>query len=251
MPFSTKTFTHLPFHPKWNSDSSLWSPWPRLCKLTTYCSSSPLLILSSHIPDIPMFLILAYVILSHTSQPLHFLLERSSWNFVFNLKNIFILKIQITPKKQMERNKYLKFQSLEKITIIIFRIILSDIYLWVYMLFYIEYINNLPYIPTLSILVLSHTLVLTSNTRSSKEAFWTILKYPTPLYHIICLFPSLHLSFSKLTVCLLVSHFLSIQPQQNASSMMTKILSLGDSSKTNIIHCRYSIFTEWTNDGFD
>ena len=40
----------------------------------------------------------------------------------------------------MERNDYLKFQSLEKITIIILRIILSYISLWVYMLFYIVYI---------------------------------------------------------------------------------------------------------------
>jgi len=135
----------------------------------------------------------------------HFLLERSSWNCVFHLKNTLILKIQITPKKQMERNDYLKFQSLEKITIIILRIILSYISLWVYMLFYIVYINNLPYTPTVSILVLSHTLVLTSNTRSSKEAFWTILKYPTPLYHITCLFPSLHLSFSKLTLFVYLS----------------------------------------------
>lgn len=132
----------------------------------------------------------------------------------------------------MERNKYLKFQSLEKITIIIFRIILSDISLWVYMLFYIVYINNLPYIPTLSILVLSHTLVLTSNTSTGPQK--SLLDHPEVSYsshHIICLFPSLHLSFSKLTVCLLVSSFLSIQPQQNASSMMTKILILGTAPK--------------------
>ena len=110
------------------------------------------------------------------------------------------------------------------------RIILSYISLWIYVLFYIVYINNLPYIPTLSILVLSHTLVLTSNTSSSKEAFWT-----TPLYDITCLLPSLYLSFSKLTVFVYLALIFCLSNPKRMQAPWRQILSLRASSKPNTL----------------
>lgn len=71
----------------------------------------------------------------------------------------------------MERNNYLKFHHLERITINTLMIILFYIYLWIYVILHTEYINNCPEIQTLSTLLLPHTLVLNSSTTSSKEAF--------------------------------------------------------------------------------